>query len=128
VGWVFYTIVKHENEKFIHSSDLDGHIIEDYTQQIIHENPQVLILDGPMTYMFGYLLNRINLNRAVENAAEIVRSTDAERIIYDHHLPRERKFRERTEKVWDTAKEVNKKVMTEAEFLGQEPIVLSVGY
>ncbi len=126
VGWVFYTIVEHENEKFIHSSDLNGPIIEDYAQQIIHENPQVLILDGPMTYMFGYLLSRINLNRAVENAAEIVRSIDAELIIYDHHLPRERKFRERTEKVWSTAKEANKKLMTAAEFLGHKPVVLSV--
>ncbi|MCW3129751.1 MAG: MBL fold metallo-hydrolase [Methanophagales archaeon] len=125
VGWVFYTIVEHETEKFIHSSDLNGPVIEDYAQQIISENPQVLILDGPMTYMFGYLLNRINLNRAVENAAEIVRSIDAELILYDHHLPRERKFRERTEKVWNAAKEEKKKVMTAAEFLGKEPVVLS---
>ena len=124
VGWVFYTIVEYETEKFVHSSDLNGPVIEDYAQQIIRENPQVLILDGPMTYMFGYLLNRINLNRAVENAAAIVRSIDAELIIYDHHLPRERRFRERTEKVWSTAKEANKKVMTAAEFLGKEPSVL----
>ncbi len=128
VGWVFYTIVEYETEKCIHSSDLNGPVIEDYAQQIIHENPQVLILDGPMTYMFGYLLNRINLNRAVENAAEIVRSIDAELIFYDHHLPRERKFRERTEEVWSTAKKANRKVMTVAEFLGQEPVVLSDGY
>lgn len=125
VGWVFYTIVEHETEKFIHSSDLDGPVIEDYAQQIIYENPQVLILDGPPTYMFGYLLNRINLNRAVENAAEIVHSIDAELIFYDHHLPREKKFRERTEKVWSVAKEENKKLMTVAEFFGKEPVVLS---
>ena len=124
VGWVFYTIVEYETEKFVHSSDLNGPVIEDYAQQIIRENPQVLVLDGPMTYMFGYLLNRINLNRAVENAVEIVRSIDAELIIYDHHLPRERRFRERTEKVWSTAKEANKEVMTAAEFLGKEPSVL----
>jgi predicted metallo-beta-lactamase superfamily hydrolase len=48
-------------------------------------------------------------------------------IIYDHHLPRDRKFRERTAKVWSTAKKENKKVMTAAEFLGKEPVVLSVG-
>ncbi len=124
VGWVFYTIVEHEDEKFIHSSDLNGPIIEDYAQQIIRENPQVLILDGPMTYMFGYLLSRINLNRAVENAVEIVRSIDAELIIYDHHLPRDRKFRQRTEKVWNTAKEENKKLMTAAEFMGYKTVVL----
>ena len=50
----------------------------------------MLILDGPMTYMFGYLLNRINLKRAVDNATEIVHSIDAEVIIYDHHLPRDK--------------------------------------
>jgi predicted metallo-beta-lactamase superfamily hydrolase len=63
----------------------------------------------------------------VENAVEIVRSIDVELIIYDHHLPRDRKFRERTEKVWNVAKEMKKKVMTAAEFLGKEPVVLSVG-
>ncbi|MEA2052959.1 MAG: MBL fold metallo-hydrolase [Euryarchaeota archaeon] len=125
VGWVFYTVVEYENEKFIHSSDLNGPIIEDYAQQIIREKPQVLILDGPMTYMFGYLLNRINLKRAVDNAAEIVRSIDAELIIYDHHLPRDRKFRERTKKVWEGAKKEDKKLLTAAEFLGKVPVVLS---
>jgi predicted metallo-beta-lactamase superfamily hydrolase len=58
---------------------------------------------------------------------EIVREIDAELVIYDHHLPRERKFRERTEKVWNTAKEANKELVTAAEFLGREPVVLSVG-
>ena len=91
--------MEYETEKFVHSSDLNGPVIEDYAQQIIRENPQVLILDGPMAYMFGYSLNRISLNRAVENAAAIVWSIDAELIIYDYHLPRERRFRERTEKV-----------------------------
>jgi predicted metallo-beta-lactamase superfamily hydrolase len=83
---------------------------------------EIKTANGPLTYMFGYLLNRV-----VENAVEIVRKIDAELIIYDHHLPRERKFRERTEKVWNTAKKVNKKVMAAAEFLGHEPVVLSVG-
>jgi hypothetical protein len=32
-----------------------------------------------------------------------------------------------TEKVWKAAKEVNKKVLTAAEFFGHEPVVLSVG-
>jgi hypothetical protein len=126
VGWVFTTTIEYGDEKFIHSSDLNGPIIEDYAQKMIQENPQVLILDGPMTYMFGYLLNRINLDRTIENASEIIRKIDSEVIIYDHHLPRERKFRERTKKVWDVAKEENKKVMTAAEFLGKKPVVLSL--
>lgn len=87
----------------------------------------MLILDGPMTYMFGYLLNRINLKRAVDNAAGIARSIDAELIIYDHHLPRDRKFWERTKKVWNVAKKEDKKLLTVAEVL-KVPVVLSADW
>jgi hypothetical protein len=120
VGWVFATVIERGEEKMIHSSDLDGPVIEDYAEWIIKENPDVLILDGPATYMFGYLLNRINLNRAIENACRIVRLVDSEVIIYDHHLLREAKFKERTKPVWDIAKKEGKTLTTAAEFLGKK--------
>jgi len=124
LGWVFATVIEHDGEKLIHSSDMNGPIIEDYAEWIIKENPDILILDGPMTYMFGYLLNRINLNRAIRNAVRIVEESDASLIIYDHHLVREKRFRERTKEVWKAAKKSNKKLITAAEFLGLTPKVL----
>ncbi len=124
LGWVFSTVIEHEDEKIIHSSDLNGPIIEDYAQWIIDEDPDILILDGPMTYMFGYLLNRTNLMRAVENAARIVEETDAKIIVYDHHLVREARYKERTKQVWDAALRAGKKVLTAAELLGRVPKVL----
>lgn len=126
VGWVFATIVEHEDEKLIHSSDVNGPIIEDYAEWLIKENPNILILDGPMTYMFGYMLNKTNLNRAVNNAVRIIKEADTELIIYDHHLPREAKFKVHTKKVWETAKKFDTKLMTAAEFLGKTPKVLDV--
>ena len=120
VGWIFITIVEHQNDKFLYSSDVNGPIIEDYAEFIIAENPDILVLDGPMTYMFGYTLNRINLDRAIENACRIVEGIEAGLILYDHHLPRERRFRERTQRVW----ELSPNVMTAAEFLGRTPCVL----
>lgn len=125
VGWVFSTVIEYKKEKLIHSSDLDGPMIEDYAEWVIKENPNVLILDGPISYMLGYMLNQINLDRCVENASRIVEKIDSELIIYDHHLPRERKFRKRTKKVWDIAKRKKKSVLTVAEFLGKRPVVLS---
>lgn len=125
VGWVFATIVERGKEKLIHSSDLNGPIIEDYAEWIIRENPSALILDGPMTYMLGYTLNLINFRRALSNALRIIEETDAELIIYDHHLPREPKFKERTKEVWRLAEKLNKRVLTAAELLGKEPAVLS---
>jgi predicted metallo-beta-lactamase superfamily hydrolase len=123
VGWVFSTLIEYDDYKLIHTSDLNGPIIEDYAKMIIKENPDVLILDGPMTYMYGYLLNKTNLNRAIENATRIVEEIDAKVIIYDHHLPREIKFRDRTRKVWDTAKKYNKNLITAVEFLGEKTVV-----
>lgn len=126
VGWVISTVIEHEEEKLIYSSDLNGPIIKDYAEWIIRENPDILVLDGPMTYMLGYLLNKINLRRAIENAVRIVKETDAETIIYDHHLPRERHFKEHTREVWEVGEKLNKSVLTAAEFLGREPKVLEV--
>ncbi len=126
VGWIFATVVEHEGKKLIHSSDMNGPVIEDYAEWIIKEKPDVLILDGPMTYMFGYLLNKTNLERAVENAKRIVES-GVKLVIYDHHLPREPKFRENTRDVWELAKTLGKKLMTAAEYLGRKPKVLEAG-
>jgi hypothetical protein len=124
VGWVFSTIVEFRGEKLIHSSDLNGPIIEDYAEWIVEENPSVLILDGPMTYMLGYTLNLINFRRSVENALQILREADTEIIVYDHHLPREPKFKERTIEVWEEARKRGKKILTAAEHLGKVPVVL----
>ncbi|MFB0561391.1 MAG: MBL fold metallo-hydrolase [Candidatus Lokiarchaeia archaeon] len=125
VGWIFATVIESEGERLIHSSDMNGPIIEDYAEWIIKENPDILILDGPMTYMFGYLLNRINLNRTIVNVSKIITETKAKLIIYDHHLTREAKFKERTSEVWETAKKCNKRLLTAANFLGKTPKVLT---
>ena len=124
VGWVFSTIVERGREKLIHSSDLNGPIIEDYADFIIRENPTYLILDGPMTYMLGYTLNLINFGRVLKNAKRIVRKVDFKVMIWDHHLPREPKFRERTSEVWELARKLNKNLQTASEYqLGKLPVV-----
>lgn len=125
VGWVFSTIIEYGKEKLIHSSDLNGPIIEDYAEWIIKESPTTLILDGPMTYMLGYTLNLINFKRTIENALKIIEETSKiETIVYDHHLPREPKFRERTRKVWEKAKKLGIKMVTAAELIGKKTVVL----
>lgn len=125
VGWVVSTTVTKGNEKLIHTSDLQGPTIEDYAEWIINEDPDVLILDGPSTYLIPYMLNLINLRRTVENACKIVEETEKLKlIIYDHHLLREPNFKKRVEKVYEKAVENGKEVLTAAEYLGKRPVVL----
>ena len=102
-GWVFATVVEHGGDKLIHTSDLNGPVIEDYADWIIDEQPDFLIVDGPMTYMLGYLVSNITLRRAVENMVWILENTRPRVVIYDHHLLREPRFRLRTAPVWEVA-------------------------
>jgi len=124
LGWVISTVIEYGGKKLIHSSDVNGPIVEGYADWILSERPDVLILDGPMTYMLGYLLSRSNLERAIRNAVRIVEDFEGELMIYDHHLTRDPKFRERTEAVWSAAERLGKRVMTAAEYMGRKPVVL----
>jgi hypothetical protein len=124
VGWVFATIVQYKQETLIHSSDLNGIYIEDYAQWLIQEDPHVLILDGPPTYMYGYMLNSTNLERCIANACRIIKeSANLKLLIYDHHLLREAQYKERTKAVWEAAKTKGIKIMTAAQHLRKTPVI-----
>ncbi|MFP4634021.1 MAG: MBL fold metallo-hydrolase [Candidatus Aenigmatarchaeota archaeon] len=120
-GWVFSTVIETQEAKLIHSSDLQGPTIEDYADWIIEEDPDILVLDGPATYLLGHLLNKTNLRRSVDNARRILKEVNPELMVWDHHLLRERKYRERTGKVWELKDEYNLK--TASEVKGEEPLI-----
>jgi len=125
VGWVISTTITYKDEKIIHTSDLQGPTIEDYAEWIVSEDPNVLILDGPGTYLIPYMLNLINLRRTIKNATKIIEATKRlQLIIYDHHLLREPKYKERIREAYKKAKEKGKEVITAAEYLGKKPVVL----
>jgi len=124
VGWVLSVAVERDGRKLLYSSDLQGPVIEDYAEWIVAEDPDLLVLDGPPTYLLGYMMNRINLRRAIENICRIIRAVRADPIILDHHLLREARYAERLSDVYRAAREAGKRVLTAAEWLGQEPVVL----
>lgn len=128
VGWVFSIEVEHQGKKLVHTSDLEGVQVDDYREAIIKSKPDVLIVDGPPTYLFGYMLNRINLNRSIENLCKIVKETRAELIILDHHLLREPRYQQRLKDVYSLSKKLKRKVMTAAEYLGKTPKVLELSH
>jgi len=123
VGWVISLVVEHKGHKFLYSSDLQGPQIEDYADWIIKENPDVIVLDGPPTYIFGFMMNRTNLNRALHNIERIAEETKADPIIYDHHLLREPKYRERLHPVYE---KYGDRIRTAAEIAGKNPLILEL--
>ncbi len=122
VGWVIPFTILYKNKKILYSSDLNGPIIEDYAEWIIEEDPDVLFLDGPATYMIPYTLNMINFRRCLKNIESIIRNIHAKYIFLDHHVSRDIRFKLRLEKIYNLAKANKKKVITFSEFFGRKSI------
>ena len=115
-GWVLAIVVEHGGKKFLYSSDLQGPIIEDYAEWIAAEAPDVLVLDGPATYLRGPLQAAATLERAIRNCAEAVRGARARVTILDHHLTREPRFRDACREAFSAG------AITGAEALGLPPL------
>ncbi len=121
-GFVVPVLVQTPEASFLHSSDLHGPVVEDYADRIIELAPDALFLDGPATYLLGPMLNWTNLQRSIDNAERILRGVDPEVMVFDHHLLRERQYRERTREVWRLAED-GYNVTTVAELAGKQPMI-----
>ena len=122
LGWVIGVVIETKGRKFLYTSDVQGPFIEDYAEWVIRENPDIVIIDGPPTYQFGYMMTRTNLRRAIENIKNILRHTDSELIIWDHHLLRDIYWRERVGEALEEAKKLGRQLITSAEFYGKKPV------
>ncbi len=121
-GWVIGFQARRANISLFYTSDVMGPIIEDYAEEIAKNRPDIVVLDGPPTYLYPYMLNRINLERAIENAITIIDS-EPKLIIYDHHLLREKRWRERVRPVIEHAARRGVALLTAAEYLGKKPLI-----
>jgi predicted metallo-beta-lactamase superfamily hydrolase len=113
LGYVIEVLVEYKGFKLLFTSDVEGPCNEEQAKFILDNKPNIAIIDGPMTYMLGYRYSYENLERAkryLENITACV-----ETVVVDHHLLRDIRWRERIE---------NDKVITAAEFMGKENVML----
>ncbi|RLE28383.1 hypothetical protein DRJ54_06670, partial [Candidatus Acetothermia bacterium] len=115
-GWVLAIVVEHGGVKLLYSSDLQGPLIEDYAAWIVEERPDVLILDGPATYLLGPLQSKTSLARAIKNCVWTVEKARAGLVVLDHHLTREPGFRGKLGRAFSAG------AVTGAELFGIPPL------
>lgn len=126
LGWVIGIVIERVKTKLIYTSDLQGPIIEDYARWIAKEKPSILLLDGPATYLLGYMLNTINLQRCINNLLYILDNTSPKIFILDHHLLRDQRYRDRISRVYAHALRKGKKILTAAEWYKETPLILKI--
>jgi hypothetical protein len=119
LGWVVEVLIKDEKEKFIFTSDVEGPAMEDQTNFILENKPDVLIVDGPMTYMLGYRYSHENLRTSIENLIKIIEGTPVKTIILEHHLMRDLKYKEKILPALKAGEKNGVKVISAAEFLSK---------
>jgi predicted metallo-beta-lactamase superfamily hydrolase len=77
-----------------------------------------------MTYMMGFRYSKKSLEESIKNIIRVIKKTRVKRFVVDHHLLRDLKWRERMVDVRKAARKKNVKLMTCADFAGEENIML----
>ena len=122
-GYVIQVSIRSDTS-FLHTSDVTGPVLPDQVEFILHENPDTIICDGPVSYMVGSKYDTSYLDTCVENLVSIVEKTKVRRLVLEHHLLRELDWKDKIAPVFDAARRKGIEVTTAAEFAGQETDLL----
>ncbi len=127
LGKVLMVTIIDKEKRVVFTSDIDGPYIPKYTDLIIKEKPDILIIDAFPSYLLGFIASFENLKRAIKNTIKILENTNASLYLIEHHLLRDYRYKEVYYEVYKKARELGKNVMTAAELAGKKPAVLA-GY
>ena len=122
LGYVLEVLIE-EDKKFLFTSDVEGFPLDEQSKFVIDSNPDVLFMDGPMTYM-PHIYGKKLLEKSLKNVMKILESTDVKVIVIDHHLLRDLKWYNKIDKIIDRAEEFNVEVKSAAKFRGIEENLL----
>ena len=117
LGYVLEVLIE-EDIKFLFTSDVEGMPLNEQAEFVIESCPDVLFVDGPMTYMphiFGSKL----LKKSLENLNKILEKTSVKVLVLDHHLLRDLNWRVKMESLLRKAEELGVDVKSASEFAGK---------
>jgi len=126
LGYVIEVLVDDGEEKFLYTSDVEGPVLEEQVEFILLHKPDILIVDGPLTYMLGYKFSMSDLQKSIKNLKEIIEALKGSTIILDHHLLRDSEYKSRLHEIYGYAKALKVRVISAAEYLGKPIDVLEV--
>jgi len=123
LGYVVQVLIDDGDSKLVFTSDVEGPILKESAEFIMRSAPDIIIVDGPPTYLLGYKFGVEELREAVSNLRAIASLSTEPVIVLDHHLLRDLNYRDLFDDVMrDTPGKA--RIMTAAEFEGREPLLL----
>ncbi len=123
LGFVVEVLVEGK-KRVAYTSDVEGPIHPEQLQPLLDWNPEIVFIDGPMTYMLGYRYSATSLESSKKNLQELVMKTDVRVVVLDHHLTRDLAWRDRMSDFIDFARSHGVEVVSAAQFAGREEELL----
>jgi len=117
LGWILMTSIEYEDEKMLFASDVQGPMYDLTLETILAEQPQLIVIGGPPTYLGGFRVKDEHIAVGMQNLEKI--ATSVPLTVLGHHLLRDEEWRESSLPIFDTAERSGHAVVTAAEFVGK---------
>jgi hypothetical protein len=117
LGKVLLCTISTPGERFLFAPDVQGPMVESTLEYILAEEPDLLYIGGPPTYL-AKRIHPESLQAAKRSLAELTRHIP--RVIVDHHLLRDPQWREFLAEAKGEAAARGHELCCAAEFLGEE--------
>jgi predicted metallo-beta-lactamase superfamily hydrolase len=118
LGWVVMALIECQDELFMFAPDVQGPMSTHTLELIKAAKPQVIMLGGPPFYLGGFKVDEAQLQLGLKNLTAVVEAVPL--TVLEHHALRDAAWQQRTKPVYAKAAEMGHKVMTAAEFAGDE--------
>lgn len=118
LGWVLMATFEFRDERFLFAPDVQGPMSTRTLELIINEKPQLLMIGGPPLYLAKFRVNDLQIQLGLKNLEKIIEAVPI--VIVEHHVLRDENWLEKTKTVFDKSRETGCKILTAAEYLGEE--------
>ncbi|AWR98946.1 hypothetical protein [Metallosphaera hakonensis] len=119
LGYVIQVHVSDGDSSVLFTSDVEGVPSEQHVEFTLKTSPNLIVIDGPLSYLVGRALTEDQLQTSIKNMEKLAKS-GLETMVVDHHVLRDLKYREVLSELYTVAGSSGVKVATAAELLGKE--------
>jgi predicted metallo-beta-lactamase superfamily hydrolase len=123
-GWVVEASIREGDSCFLYTSDIQGAGRSEHLTFIRGEEPDVIYIDGPPTYMMGQAFTREDLHFSLDNIRAVIETTPVQTLIMDHHVIRDPNWDTEIGDLRVSSEKSSKMLVTAAGFLGREDEML----
>lgn len=120
LGYVTELSISEGGYTLVFTSDVEGPSLEGQAEFILQEDPDIVICDGPVTYMLGYRYDYESLEKSLAYTSKIFHETKVKEFVFEHHLLRDLDWREKIKPLLLDAEDCGVRVRTAAEYMGLE--------